>query len=111
MLCPACGGYLALPASRALETIGRPASPRSVSSTDGCMRWRALLLPAPLPVGEGLVPEAAPGLDHREHLLLLLSVGIRTEAKHRLIHTIQRIKCSFDKRTPILNSSHDRDRN
>jgi len=35
-----------------------------------------LLFPALLPVGEGVVPEPAPGLDHREHPLLLLSIRI-----------------------------------
>jgi len=36
-----------------------------------------LLFSAPLPMGEGLVPEPAPGLDHHEHSLLLLSVRYR----------------------------------
>src|SRR3989442_632764 len=60
-----------------------------------------LLLPALLPVGEGVVPDQTPGLDHREHPLLLLSVRIQTEAKRLPLHAFQRLNSSFQISTPI----------
>jgi len=48
------------------------------------------LLPAPLPVGEGFIPELPPGLDHPQEPPLLLAVWVQTELERRL-HAIQKI--------------------
>src|SRR2546428_13452864 len=54
-----------------------------------------LLLPAPLPVKEGVVPEPPRCLYHPEESALLLMVRIQTESERCLLHTTHKIIRSY----------------
>src|SRR5206468_11758411 len=54
------------------------------------------LLPAPLPVGEGVVPEPPRCLHHPEKPALLLVVRVQTESECSLLHALEDNTRLFD---------------